>query len=241
MTTDTALRRHPLFDPSSDFCRLLAAGRPRDKMYGYVIWMASRADRMHYPPKQSSERSEDERRQLACRLANSKECRVNGQGPDIQVLDALAAPATVLVTGMAEGLHQEQLAGDAEFCLVREADRSLSLGLLMQFRERPRLEGHFHCRAFLFEPEVIHRLEGLLGGKSYLEAFTPDALTSILDVPRILSVISDLAGEWSSDDSEVRFRRQGIPGGYELFPPRQEPLHVVVALHPADNEPPGAG
>jgi hypothetical protein len=236
MTTDTALRRHPLFDPSSDFCQLLAAGRPRDKMYGYVIWMASRADRMNYPPKQSSERPEDERRQLACRLASVKDCCVNGQGPDIQVLDALAAPAIVLVLGMAQ--RQHQLAGDAEFCLVREADHSLSLALLMRFRETPRLEGRFRCRAFLFEPEVIQRLEGLLGGKSYLEAFTPDVVTSILDVARILSVISDLAGEWSPGDSEVRFRRQGIPAGYELFPPRAEPIRVVVALHPADDASP---
>src|SRR5205823_5663736 len=111
-----------------------------------------------------------------------KECGVNGQGPDIQVLDALSCSGLVLVLGVAEGLDQKRLAGVAEFCLVREADQSLSVGLLMRFVETPRLEGRFHCRAFLFEPEVIDRLEGVLGGKSYLEAFTPEALTNILDV-----------------------------------------------------------
>src|SRR4051794_5652013 len=118
MATDTAVLRHPLFDPSSTFCRLLAGGRARDKMYGYLIWMAARADRVQYPPRQSSERSEDERGELACRLTPGSDCYVREYGPDVRVLDALSAPAIVLVTGRPEGLHQKQLAGVAEFCLV---------------------------------------------------------------------------------------------------------------------------
>jgi hypothetical protein len=242
MATDTAVLRHPLFDPSSDYCRLLAGGRADYKMLGYLAWMASRADRFQYPPKQSSERSEDERRQLACRLANRKECCTGGQGPDIQVLDALTCPGLILVLGIPEELGQKRVAGAAEFCLVREADQSLSVGMVMRFVEGPRLEGRFRCRAFLLELEVIDRLEGLLGDKSYIEAFTPEALTNILDVARILSVTSDLAGEWTPGESEVCFHRIGIPGGYTLFPPRgrAEPIIVVVALHPADDEPPTA-
>jgi tetratricopeptide (TPR) repeat protein len=420
MTTHTTVLRHPLFDPSSTFSRLQASGDASLKMQGYFHCTAARADRMRYPQKLSSDRSEEERRRLACRLQNVSAC-LDGHALSLEVLDALAAPAAIIVATEpqatrqppgsfgkrgdvyrsfgqieealsyhrhaleraerlqgaqpqridpghdlalacerlgeahrllgqteqalsysrralenAERLHAaepqtadlarelstawerlgdvyrdsvqyrqapdcyrrtveirerllaaqpqradlardlaischklgeicdivgqgdqalqysrrareirerlraaepsgasqpgEQLAGLAQFCLVREADDSLSVGLLLQFTEAPRLQGRFLCRAFLFEPEVIARLEGLVGG-SYLDAFDHDVIANNLDVARILSVLS-LDGEWSSGEDEVRFRRLGISGGYDLFPPRvEEPLRVVAVLH----------
>src|SRR5438105_3515222 len=121
MTTDTAVLRHPLFDPSSTFSRLQASGRADLKMQGYFHCTAARADRMRYPPKRGSDRSQEERRRLACRLENVSAC-VDGQAPSLEVLDALRAQAVVIVAREPEAGQQAPASGDKRGDVFRGFD-----------------------------------------------------------------------------------------------------------------------
>jgi hypothetical protein len=224
-------QRHPLFDPSSLYGQAHAGGQAEYRIRGYMHWLRARADRLRLPLRQSSAASESYRATLARRLAS-----ITPVLGDVKVLDAFSAETRILVTGAAQ-THQQPSAERAELCLVREADGSHTLGVLLRL-DSAQLFGaaltgtRFRCRVFLFEPEVIRRLEGLLCGRSYLDSLEPAVLENYPEVAGILAAVSELEGEWSAGQSEVRFARLSIPDSYDLFPPRAEPLQMVAILHP---------
>jgi hypothetical protein len=204
-------------------------------------WLQARADRLRLPVPQGSATSESYRRTLARRLAKvaSQSTTAAPAVAPIEVLDSFAAETRILVTGTPQANQFPPSAERAELCLVREADGSRTLGMLLRLDAAHLSEAalptrRYHCRLFLFEPEFIRRLEGLLGGRSYLDSFELDVFTNNPDVVRILAAVSELEGEWLAGQAEVRFPRLAVPDIYVLFPTRAEPLQIVAALHPAE-------
>jgi hypothetical protein len=242
--------RHPIFDPTTYYGQIRASARIDLKMSGYFGMLWGRAEWEHYPMPRSSLREEQERQELAQALDGTGDLRSAQQGdraklgPPIQVLDALRTESCVLDLGAVESPRPHCIPGIAELCLVREAIGSLTVGLLVRFdqgeiEERLRSAGYGHCRcrAFLFEPEAIERLETFLGGRSYLDAFDPNVVRNNHDVARMLGGAAEMEGELSLNEGLVRFGRLPVSDHYTLLPPRPQPPRIVVVFHPADNSP----
>jgi hypothetical protein len=234
--------RHPIFDPSTYYGQIRAYARIDLKMCGYCGMLWGRAEREHDPTPRSSPCEEQERRELAQALEGGVAPAQQGGarcGPTIQVLDALRVETAILDLGTAEA-RPPRYRGIAELCLVREADGSLTAGLLVWFdqreiEERLRIASSSCClwRAYFFEPEAVARLERFLGDRPYLDAFDAEAVRDNLDVARMIGGAPEMEGVWSPRDGLVRFGRLPVTDRYVLLPPRREPPRIVVVFHPA--------
>src|SRR5262249_2107021 len=148
----------PLFDPTSDYGQLHASGRPDLRMRGYLHWLAARADRMQLAPYVASSRPQRERQALARLLAEATPQEPSGA---IEVLEVIAAETHVLYVGDLEDSPGPAV-GRLELCLLSQANGSRCVAAVI---EGARGVARVPCvwRAFLFEPEVISRLEVALG------------------------------------------------------------------------------
>lgn len=231
VATHRTTERHPLFDESSAYGKLRANVRPELKMKGYFCQLWSRVEQAGTETPTSSSRSEQDLDALARRLTPnvSHSGQTNGAPgaePALRVLDALAHPVQVIVSGAAELSSPSEAA--AELCLVREADASVTVGLLL--RCSPPLATAPRCRAFFLPPKAAERLEAIVGRSSYLGAFAPDVLRDNVEVARILCTAVELEGKWS-DETAVCFARLPVPAHYQILPPGIEQAHVVITLH----------
>jgi hypothetical protein len=139
------------------------------------------------------------------------------------------------------------LLGQAALLILREQSGACSLGMLLRFaglvHERLAELVPIHpgspCRALLFEPEVVTRLDLALQTTTFRspedvlrQALRRETMNNNLEVARIISAVPELDGEVDIRRDEVRFQRLPIPDGFDLFPPRAEPLFLVVAINP---------
>jgi hypothetical protein len=237
--TETVSRKHPLFDPASLYSRMRASIRLADKMRGYIHWLQARAKRAREPLPRIEPALPEELRRRTCALAGISAEAVLPAGGRLAVLDILEVRTCVYL------VH-------AELLLVREEDGMRTLGMLLRMPAdvlrgqlecfAPWLRGQrSRCQALLFEPEVVQRLRVVLGttgegpADAILQAFQPDVVATNFEVVRILAAVPELEGE-IQPSGEARFCRLPIPDRCDAFPPRAEPLHVVIVLHPEREE-----
>jgi hypothetical protein len=219
--TEKCASVHPLFDPSSLYGRMRACARAEDKMRGYFHWLWARAKQE--PQSLPHQRSPSEGADGAVRLWD--------QGT---VLDVWPAQAT-LVAAETDCLADALLSGEISLYLIREVDGRHTLGCRVQLSQWPGrreelglwLARHGPCRAFLLEPEVVERLKSLLPEKPWQEALSAQTVASNPDVARVFAAAPEMEGELHA--GEILFERLAVPESYSTFPPRQQPLQVVIA------------
>jgi hypothetical protein len=139
------------------------------------------------------------------------------------------------------------LLGQAALLILREQSGTRSLAMLLsfvglvheRFGELVPIRPGSPCRALLFEPEVVNRLDLALRATTFRspedvlrQALQRETMNGNLEVARLISAVPELDGEVDIRRDEVRFQRLPIPDGFDLFPPRAEPLFLVVAINP---------
>jgi hypothetical protein len=195
--------RHPFFDPASTYCRMRKSARPEYKMRGYFHWQKARAIRLGLPPGT---------RELKRHIPAG-----------IEVTDAVDVRPVCLLGELRYSVAVESL------FLARESDGTRTVGMFVTGSE---LESHqpVCCRAFLIEPEVLARLQEVVGevdpDNAISRAFTAETIATNLELARLLAAIPDLDGE--VQDREIRFHRLPIADEFDTFPPRPGPLMVVL-------------
>jgi hypothetical protein len=144
-----------------------------------------------------------------------------------------------------------RMKASGELLLLHEPNKERSVGLIME-PFHPVFPEIFHysrppwrVRAFLFEPEVIKRVNVALKNTQESEAnilrqaFQAEVIKENFEVARLLSAVPELEGKFDPSYPRIRFEPLGIPNDCDQFPPRPGPLHVVVVISPsADVSPP---
>lgn len=230
---------HPLFDPTSAYSRMRKSLRPEYKMRGYLHWQKSRAIRLGLPLVQRQFRNEAEFEMYLLDLSGTVwRCASSANppfdsSPALRVTDAFDVRPVCLIGDA--GVES----GKATLVLVHEADGSQTVGLCGQFEPKV---GHSLCRAFLIETEVSRRLQevvrkvsGVAVNDAIAHAFAAETVAKEMDVARLLSAIPDLDGELV--EGKWRFQRLPIASTFESFPPRREPLTVVIVVEPTGGSP----
>jgi hypothetical protein len=210
---------HPLFVSFSLYGRMRACARAEDKMRGYFHWLWARA--RHEPESVPHE-------QRPSGANGAVHLRDHGE-----VLDVWLAQAT-LVAAETDCPAGVLLSGDISLYLVREADGRHTLGCRVRLSELPGrreevgrlMARQGPCRAFLLEPEVVQRLKSLQPDKPWQEAFSAQTVAGNSEVARVLAAAPEMEGEL--DGGEILFERLPVPESYSTFPPRQQPLEVVI-------------
>jgi hypothetical protein len=221
--------RHPLFDPASTYSRMRSSARPEYKMRGYFHWQKARAIRLGASPPER-EPGQEEERQSTLRLLTRRMAVLGEPGGDFHVTDALRVVPVCLPRGRPD---RDPFSGS--LVLVAEAAGTRTVGLWLETHE-PTREGHRGaCRAFLIEPEVLERIEDVVRKASEVEpdraldhAFQAHIIAGNLDVARLLAALPDLDGE--ARGPLIHFHRLPVAADFEVFPPRQGPLTVVLVF-----------
>jgi hypothetical protein len=176
-------------------------------------------------------------------------------GPEVGVLDRQEVSSWVLRAGKREKRADGEFRGisaDVELFITRERTGRPGLGMLVTdstddwlcwflSMDRENREVRFdredrevRCRAFLLEPEVVKRLAEALRMQGAPEhsildrAFEREVVATNLETARILAAVPELEGEIK--DITLYSRPLPIPDGYDTFPPRAEPLQVVIVI-----------
>ncbi len=228
---------HPLFDPSSLYGQMRSSLRAAGKMRGYLHWLWARTSFAAHPLSHQPSRKD---------LPGwaSGQARTNGA---VSAPGALPAEGEVLDVWMARPsfcstspLPWEPLErGVIYLCLVREVDGKHTLRCRARADEPARLTeetsscpgSSCRCRAFLLEPEVVERLKGLLQNRPWQDAFLAETVANHYEVAQVLSAAPELEGEVRGGD--VFFESLPMPEQYDTFPPRKEPLQVVIVCETA--------
>src|SRR5262249_15474983 len=131
-------------------------------------------------------------------LASGTSRIVGAHGPDFRVTDAVDVRPV--------WLHRRESRfrpeGDGSLALVREADGSRPVGMWGALTGRENVawsrDQTVACRAFLIEPEVLARLQEVVGKavavgpyKALAHAFAAETIAGNMDVARLLSAIPD--------------------------------------------------
>jgi hypothetical protein len=243
---------YPLFKPGSGYNRLRSSVRTLDKMRGFYHWLFARAERAKEPLPPVEPRSEQELRNLACRLEGDCAAGRSGSGeeprPRCTVRDALRVRTWVSTEDHLRA-GQEPLffvaPNFAELLVVGEEDGTQTLGLILELRPRDwsplRLPARAaRCRAFLLEPEALQRLAADLRAEReplsepfLSQIFQADLVTNSYRVASLLAGLPELEGELSPESCWVRFRRLEVHDSETAFPPRpQGPLQAAVVFYP---------
>jgi hypothetical protein len=142
------------------------------------------------------------------------------------LLDAFSTEATFLSTNPLHELGRWRI----QFGLIRETDNLRTLGckgyVPLSGSESRR------CRAFLFHPKVVAKLQARMGGRPLLDAFSSEVLAADSEVARMLASAPEMEGVCR--EGKVVFDRLPVPDRRDAFPPSEEPLQVVIVLDDAD-------
>lgn len=228
---DTSAIAHPLFDPTSQYSRLRASVRAEDKMRGHLHFLWTRLKRGPQPLPEVARLTREESFEWASRLADFQVLSVWKH----LVLAAFAVPHQVIAL---------DLRFDGLWCvgLVREADGAHTLGANVH------LPGHFldldlgfpnrsawPCRAFLLEPEIVAKLEAILGDRPWTDAFLPEVIAGKFEVAQILAAVPEMEGTMRHG-IEIVFDRLRVSERYDTLPPRSTPLRGVIVLAPRPSD-----
>jgi hypothetical protein len=138
-----------------------------------------------------------------------------------RLLDSHSAEAAFLSTGPRPDLGR----GRVHFALIREADDFHTLGCK---GAAPRGFGPCNCRAFLLHPKVIAKLRSRVAGGPLPDAFSADAVADDPEVARMLASAAEMEGEVR--EGQVVFHRLPVPECYDVFPPLEGTLQVVIVI-----------
>jgi hypothetical protein len=146
---------------------------------------------------------------------------------------------------------EQQYGMDWIVALVREADGMLTLGAkfrtkLLEWQLSSSDDHRFWrisswpCRAFLLEPEVVAKLETVLGDRPWTDAFLPEVIAGKFEVAQILAAVPEMEGKMRPGH-EIVFDRLRVSERYDTLPPRSAPLQGVIVLAPRPSDDMAAG
>jgi hypothetical protein len=221
---------HPLFDPSSPFARRDSRATML-KMHGYLGHKLFRANQVPRPFLGHDYTPLSRKLELARHLAEV-------EGATIELLDAMRVEPVVFST---TSEHADLVAKRTNdyLVIVREEDGSRTITLLLNDHGRG-LPGHVRgelCRVFFLEPPGLTNLARVLElpeetplQQLLTEALRSERLRDNIDVARHFDSTAELEGHWKGD--ALRFVRVSAPDDFTSFPPRAQPLTVVLVFGP---------
>ncbi len=230
---ETRTATHPLFDPTSLLGQMCVKLSPEGKMRGYLsaTWGRMRSEGIppavpHRPDILAALARLLAGRAPAGGAAPGHETVLNGDGetmdPDLPpVLDAWLIDKAAVVEASGEGGPWDAAGA---LCLVRHGAGHALTGA---FFGAPCLHP-CRCRAFLFEPEVVARIQDAVGERPWLDVFRAEVLADNFKASQALAAAPEMGGR--AGPGGILLGPVPGPDRYATLPPRPGPLHVVIVL-----------